>query len=403
MAPLDRVYLDHNATTPLASFLPVQIAEWLKLWGNPSSIYGEGRKSRTLLRESRKKVASALGVHPLEVVFTSGGSEGNSTVIKGVYFGLRSPRHLSASNGRKKYLHASVEHPSVRKSFEFLAAQGAQVETIPVSRDGEIDLARYEELLDESTALVSVMLANNETGHVFPIAKMAQMAHKVGALFHTDAVQGLGKIPVQPAELGVDYATFSAHKFYALKGAGCIYIKRGSIFENLLHGGGQERGRRGGTENLMAVASLAAMMDFLPEVSSRAPQMAELRDYMERSILERIPKVAITGAQGLRLPNTSNMVIDGIDGESLLMNLDLKGFSVSTGAACSSGNPEPSPVLLAMGLSREEAQSSMRVGLGWSTTKEQVDAFVDTLASTVAHLRSVLSEMQKEKEGREWS
>lgn len=381
-----RVYLDHNATTPLASFLPEQVQAWLSLWGNPSSIHEDGRRARSILRDTRRKIAEVLEVHPLEIVFTSGGSEGNSTIIKGVFYGLQ---HSIHRENRKRYLVSTVEHPSVQKAFAFLESQGAIVERIPVSRNGEIDLDTYSKLLDDEVALVSVMLANNETGHIFPIRQMAEMAHYKGALFHTDAVQGLGKIQVKPEELGVDYATFSGHKFYSLKGAGFIYIKRNSPFENLIHGGGQERGRRGGTENLLSLASLGAMMDYLPEVKARGEKMKILRDKMERDILERLDDVVITGQSGNRIPNTSNLILKGVDGESLLMNLDLKGFSVSTGAACSSGNPEPSPVLLAMGLTRDEAQSSLRIGLGWSTTEEQIDAFVDTLESTVNYLRSL--------------
>lgn len=336
------------------------------------------------MRESRDKIARLLNVNPLELVFTSGGSESNNLAIKGVYWNLR-----STGQTRNRYLFSEVEHPSVRRTAEWLAAQGAEIEYISVDREGRIDLNDFRARLDDRVALVSVMLANNETGTLFPIGEMAKAAHEVGALFHTDAVQALGKIAVDLRALGVDLASFSGHKFYALKGGGVVYTRRGLQIENLIHGGGQERHRRGGTENLLAIASLGFMCGFKDEIENRGREMERLRDHMEARILEEIRGVTLTAAQTPRLPSTSSFTIDGIDGETLLMNLDLRGFSVSTGAACSSGNPEPSPVLLAMGLSRAEAQSSLRVGLGWGTTEDDIERFVETLKTVVAHVRTL--------------
>lgn len=383
-----QIYLDHNATSPIAERVRDRIPVWIENWGNPSSIHQAARGPKALLRESRDKVARILGVNPLELIFTSGGSEANNLAIKGVFESFTGP-DLSGRGFRNHYLFSSVEHPSVRRTAEYLRARGAEVEFIPVSRQGSIDLADFATRVSERTALVSVMLANNETGNIFPIKEMARIAHEKGALFHTDGVQALGKIPVDLRDLDVDLASFAGHKFYALKGCGVLYARRGVKLESLIHGGGQERHRRGGTENILAIASLGAMCELKDEVLARGEEMECLRDHMERRILAEIPRVSLTGAESPRLPNTSSLVLPGVDGETLLMNLDMRGFAVSTGAACSSGSPEPSPVLLAMGLSRDEAQWSLRVGLGWSTCQEEVDRFVDTLKDVVHHVRSL--------------
>lgn len=384
------IYLDHNATSPISETVRDRLSEWVQNWGNPSSIHQAGRGPKALMREARDKVARMLNVNPLEIVFTSGGTEANNLALKGVFEMMQDPLKLQSffQKYRNRYLISAVEHPSVKRTAEYLKSRGADVREIPVHRDGSIDLEAYQELLNEDTALVSVMYANNETGNVFPIGKLAKLAHKYGALFHSDCVQALGKIPLDLPRYGVDLATISGHKFYALRGSGALFVRRGIPIESLIHGGGQERHRRGGTENLLAIASLGAMCELKDQVEVRAEGLRRLRDHMEARILSEISNVHLTGAESERLANTSSMVIPGVDGETLLINLDMRGFAVSTGAACSSGSPEPSPVLLAMGLSREEAQSSLRLGLGWSTTEEEVDQFVDTLKDVVAHLRS---------------
>jgi cysteine desulfurase len=381
-------YLDHNATTPLDALVRAGVSQWLEAWGNPSSIHQAGRLPKLIIREARDKIARMLGVHALEVVFTSGGTEANNLALKGVW-DFHSKSLLETGPRRKRVLISSVEHPSVRRTAEALTSRGAQVDFIPVSREGVIDLGAYEAMLGEDVLLVSVMLANNETGNVFPVGRMAELAHAKGALFHSDCVQALGKMPLNLAGLGVDLATFSGHKFYALKGAGFLYVRRGVQLESLIHGGGQERHRRGGTENVLAIASLGAMCDRRDEITPMAAHMKNLRDTFEARVRAEINDVTITGAVGERIGNTSSLVIPGVDGETMLMNLDLLGFAVSTGAACSSGSPEPSPVLLAMGLTRSEAQASLRIGVGWGTTSEQVDAFVGALKDVVARLRGI--------------
>lgn len=382
-----RIYLDHNATAPLAQQVVEMVPRWLQDWGNPSSIHFAGRGPKTLLRSSRELIANMVNATPLEIVFTSGGSEANNLALKGVFESYQKTG-LIPRPFRNRYLISAVEHPSVRRTAEILRERGAEVELIPVDRNGQIDLNWLAEAIDERTALVSVMLANHETGNLLPLRQIADLAHAKGALLHSDCVQALGKIPVDVRALGVDLASFSGHKFYSLKGCGFLFIRKGATIESLIHGGGQERHRRAGTENLLAIAALGTMCEMKDDVASRGEFVRTLRDTLEQRVLEEIPGTSLTGAEGARIPNTSSLVIDGVDGETLLMNLDMRGFSVSTGAACSSGSPEPSPVLLAMGLKRSEAQSSLRVGLGWGTSAREVELFVETLKSVVHHLRS---------------
>lgn len=391
-----RVYLDHNATTPLATSLAEQVPNWLTHWGNPSSIHQSGRGPKALLRQAREQVARMINSSPLEIVFTSSGTEANNFALNGVIEYLHKMKIMEKKFGSivtprsicNRILVSSVEHPSVCRTAEALQSRGVEVDILPVNRKGEIDLQIFDNMLSENTALVSAMLANNETGVIFPIKKMAEIAHRKGILFHSDCVQALGKIALDIKDLGVDLASFSGHKFYSLKGAGFLYVRKGLSIESLIHGGGQERHRRGGTENLLAIVALGAQCALRDQVAPRALEMANLRDHLEVRIKNEISGVSITTDISDRLPNTSSLIIAGVDGETLLMNLDMRGFSVSTGAACSSGSPEPSPVLLAMGLSRAEAQSSLRVGIGWESTQAELDLFVDTLKEVVLHLRS---------------
>jgi len=393
----DRVYLDHNATSPLALGLVEELGRWSRSWGNPSSIHWDGRAPKNLLREARQRVAKLVGANPLEVVFTSGGSEANNLALKG-FHGARAVSEVPGERlaDRSQFIVSAVEHPSVRKTVDYLTRWGVQVRVIGVDRDGQIDLDSYAEALKTPTALVSVMYANNETGTIFPIQKMTKMAHEAGAIFHCDAVQALGKAVVDVKKWGVDLASFSAHKFYGLKGAGCLYVRQGLQLESLIHGGGQERGRRAGTENVMAIAAMGWMAQAADQIEERAGAMKALRDEFEQILLARISDSRIIASPGKRLPNTTSIQIDGIDGETLLMNLDMAGFAVSTGAACSAGSPEPSPVLLAMGFSRKEAQSSMRLSIGWGTTREELARFVETLQVTVQRLRSLRDAVKDE-------
>ena len=375
----ERIYLDHNATTPLSARVREAIINHLDSWGNPSSIHIDSRAPKTILRETRKLFAEIFKCSPLELIFNSGASEGNNTVLKSVWAKYQLEKN--------EYIISSVEHPSVTKSAQYLESLGAVIHWIPVSRSGQLDLNFVKHKISNKTALISCMFANNETGTLFPIKELAQMAEQNQILFHVDCVQALGKADLSLAEQKIDYATFSAHKFYALKGCGLLYVRKGAPLTNLIHGGGQERARRGGTENVLAVAALQASLQNYGLLSSKKQFIENLRNEMEKSILSTISGVQITAAESPRLANTSSLVIPGVDGETLLMSLDLKGFSVSTGAACSSGNPEPSPVLLAIGLSREEAQCSLRISLGWETTEDQIQSFIKILSEVVERIR----------------
>lgn len=379
-----KTYLDFNATTPLSLEVAGKVPEVLQIWGNPSSIHWAGQATKTVLREARQNVAAALGVSPLELIFTSGGSEANNTVLQSFF-------EKSRDLERNEFITTEIEHPSILKALAHLRELGAVVHTISIDREGQLDWEHFQTVLSEKTALVSMMLANNETGLLLPIREIAEKAHAVGAKMHTDAVQALGKIPLNLQELGVDFASFSAHKFYALKGIGVLYSKKGNDLRPLIFGGGQERHRRGGTENTLGIWSLGFMTGKHAEIARKAECVRFLRDHLEARITSEISNVKITHGNASRLPNTSSLVISGIDGETLLMSLDVKGYAVSTGAACSSGSPEPSPVLLSLGLSRDEAQSSLRVSLGWTTTQEEIESFVDTLKGVVERLRELKS------------
>lgn len=385
-----RVYLDHNATTPLAPSLKQRWPDLFELWGNPSSIHTDSRPAKQWLRETRQKIATILGSSSLEIIFNSGASEGNNTVLKSVW-NFVSKNGSGGETSRNEFIISQIEHPSVIKTAEYLESCGAVVHYVPVSKTGVLDLDFIKSKLSEKTALVSVMYANNETGTVFPIEQISKLAHDVGALMHADCVQLFGKSTVDFKTLNVDYATFSAHKFYALKGTGFTYVKKNSPWVPLIHGGGQERSRRGGTENILGIAALGIALENFDQFEEKINTMTQLRNKMEQQILELIPEVSITCADSARLSNTSSLVINGVDGETLLMSLDLKGFAVSTGAACSSGNPEPSPVLLAIGLTRDQAQNSLRVSLGWHNTEQEIEQFVKTLEATVKKLRDINS------------
>ncbi len=377
------IYFDYNATTPVDPIVLEKVPQWLSMWGNPSSIHWHGRGPKKMLREARRSLAQFFECHPLELVFTSGGSESNNLAIKG-----------SLQEIKKKYptrrvvVIGGIEHPSVRNQAEQIESMGFQVRWIPVDREGRYDLELFKNSVDDQVALVSVMLANNEIGVIAPLESMIEWAHQQGAFFHSDMVQGLGKLPLDLKTYPVDLASFSSHKVYAMKGAGLLYIKKGTPFSGLTAGGSQERGRRAGTENLPAIASFAEMVNAI-SAEEVVRSLAPLRDQFESLISESIPGVKILGQSVERLCNTSCFLIDGANAESLLMNLDIRGFSVGTGAACSSGNPEPSPVLLSMGLIRSEAQSSLRISLGKDTTLYQVQELARNLKEVVDHLRQL--------------
>ena len=382
MAYSSQVYLDYNATAPLRPAALRGAEKAFAQWGNPSSVHQSAAGAKSLLWSSRQSIANFLGCHPLELVFTSGATEANNQALKAVF---------EAAEGEKKEIMISaVEHPSVMAAAESLSEQGLKVHVIPVSREGFLDEGFFERHLSEKTLLVSIMIANNETGTLFPIKKLAKTAHKKGALFHSDMVQALGKKLFNLKDLSIDLASFSAHKCHALKGCGVLYCRRGLSLGSFLHGGPQERGRRAGTENLPGIASLGNLLAEEGERILRENEKIKgLRDEMESRILSLIPGVRVIGGEASRLGNTSCLYIPGAEGETLLMNLDLKGFSVSVGSACNSGKLGSSSVLRAMGLTEKEARSCMRVSLGCGSAKGDLNRFVEALKESVERLRGL--------------
>ncbi len=386
---MKRVFLDHNATTFPSKDVVKAITDF-KDWGNPSSIHSSGRRARSKILQAKREIAKILGVSPGELSFTSGGSESNNSVIRGLVNRL-------ISKGSTHIISSRSEHPSVYKTLTHIQESfpDIKVHYCPIDYKKGLDYNFLEETLKNNpVGLVSLMAANNETGEIYDIKKIRFLIEKHTlksrrTYLHSDMVQTLGKMPFDIKDLGVDFASFSAHKFYALQGVGVLYHKKGSGFEPLITGGGQERGRRAGTENLMAIHAMGLQFNALKNLDSKLKEIESLRDYMETKIKSSIDRVMILASDRKRLCNTSLILIDSAHGETLLMNLDLMGFDVSTGAACSSGNPEPSPVLRALGLSLKEASESLRVSLGWSTTKEDIDSFVEHLVKVVEKIRSI--------------
>lgn len=345
-----------------------------EVYGNASSIHHFGQTARKMLDDARKQVAGMLGAEPQEIVFTSGGTEADNLAILGV-----------ASGTAGHVVTTTFEHPAV------LAAAGQLDHTlVPVDAHGMVDPDAIRRALRPETKVISVMHANNEVGTIQPIAEIAQIAAEAGVLMHSDGVQAVGKLPVNVAELGVGLYAISGHKIGAPKGVGALYVRKGVALRPMMFGGRHERERRAGTENVAGIVALGRAAEWLAdEGDAETRRQGALRDRLERSILDRIPDTRVNGAGSRRVTNTTNIRFEGIDSDALLIALDLTGFAVSSGAACSSGAPEPSHVLLAMGLNRLEARSSIRFSLGRSNTIEQVDALVEALVDSVAHLRKL--------------
>jgi cysteine desulfurase len=379
-----RVYLDHNATTPLAPAVLEAMAEALAgTFGNPSSVHRYGQQAKAAMDEARAAVAALLGADPSEVVFTSGGTEADNLALRGMA--------EAEADGRRHLVVSAIEHEAVLNTARALARRGWQVTYLPVDRAGYVQPDTLEAAMTPETVLVSVMHANNETGTLQPIAALADIAHRHGARFHTDAVQTVGKVPVDVGALGVDLLSLSAHKFHGPKGAGALWIRRGTRLVPTLTGGRQERNRRAGTENVPAIVGLgaAARLAGAKLDAGEGSRLAALRDRLEAGILDRIPGTAVNGGPGPRVPNTTNVSFEGIEAEALLIALDLEGIAVSTGSACSSGSLEPSHVLRAMGLPPHRVQSALRFSLGATTTETEIDHVLDVLPGLVARLRQL--------------
>ena len=376
-------YFDHNATTPVSpEVLEALLGATRDVYGNASSIHYQGQQAKQYLEAARRQVASLLNAKPQEIVFLSGGTEADNLAIFGtVRYAPRAKKHVITT---------AFEHPAVLGACAQLEREGVEVTRLPVSGAGLVDPEDVRRALRPETVLISVMHANNELGTLQPIAEIARIAREAGVLMHSDGVQALGKAPVDVEALGVDLYSITGHKVYAPKGEGALFVRKGTRLRSVQFGGHHERDRRPGTENVPGAVALGRAAEWIAaNLAAEAGRLRSLRDRLESAVLARVPACGVNGAGAPRTPNTSNIYFDNVDGEAMVIALDLKGFSVSGGAACSSGAAEPSHVLTAIGLAPERARASIRFSLGRQNTAEQVDALVDAIAATVAHLRHV--------------
>ena len=376
---MERIYLDHNATTPVdPRVLEAMLPALREGFGNASSLHWFGQQARAALDQARAEVARLIGANPAEIVFTSSGTEADNTALRGSAAAAREPR--------RKIVTTTIEHHAVMNTAKALAEEGVPVESVRAGAGGVVDLDDLRAKADARTALVAMMLANNETGIVEPVAEAVRVAREHGALVHCDAVQAVGKITVDVRALDVDTLALSAHKIYGPKGVGALYVKRGTRLKAFVRGGSQERNRRAGTENVAGIVGLGRAAELArEEMAGEAARLAGLRDRLEARLLA-LPG-ALRNGEGPRVPNTTNLSFAEVEAESLVMALDMAGLAVSTGAACAAGAVEPSHVLRAMGLPLERVQASLRFSLGRTTTAEQVDRAAEIVAEAVDRQR----------------
>jgi cysteine desulfurase len=381
--PGKRIYLDHAATTPIRpEVLSAMLPMMTDVFGNPSSFYENGRSAKHVLEDAREKVAACLNADPSEIYFTSCGTESDNWAIKGTALALQNRgRHLITTR---------IEHHAVLHSCEALAKQGFEITWLDVDSDGIVDPRAIDAAIRPDTILVSVMMANNEIGTIQPIAEIAAICRSRKVLFHSDAVQAAGALPIDVQVLGADMLSFSAHKMYAPKGVGALYMHKGTRIDNFMDGGAQERGRRGGTENVASIVGFARAFELaVQEMPKNNAYLASLRDNLIDGILFRIPHSRLNGHRTLRLPNNANFSFQFIEGESILLMLDHYGYECSSGSACTSGSLDPSHVLLAIGLPHEIAHGSLRVTFGHQNTLEHVQNLIHDLSIIVQRLRDM--------------
>jgi len=378
-----KVYLDHNATTPVHPEVRKAIEPYLDdQFGNPSSIHWAGRDVRKGVEDARQEIASFFGCQPLEVVFTSSGTESDNLAVKGIAY--------RKGNTGKHIITSQVEHPAVINTCRFLETQGFRVTYVPVNRYGIVEPDSIRDALAGDTILVSVMYANNETGDIMPVPEIGAIAREAGVVMHTDAVQAAGKIPIDFGTLPVDLLTFSGHKVNALKGTGGLIVRKGVEIEAITHGGHQERGRRGGTENVAGIVAMGKSFQILKEgMEEEVAETRRLRDRFEKGLFGRIPELVLNGHPTQRLPNTVNISFRFVEGEAMLLNLDMMGIACSSGSACTSGSLEASPILLAMGADPTDAQGALRFSLGRGNSEEDIDYAVDAIETVVNKLRAL--------------
>jgi cysteine desulfurase len=377
-----RIYLDHNATSPVRpEALEAMLPFFRQRFGNPSSIHGFGQEAHRALDCARQAVAALIHADPEEIIFTSGGTEADNQVLRGA---VRCPREH-----RPHVVTSVVEHPAVLETCGTLEKEGTKISYVPVDRHGRVDPAAVTAALTEGTVLVSLMLANNDVGTIQPVQRVAALTRSRGILVHTDAVQAAGRVPLHVRELGVDLLSLSGHKLGGPKGSGALYVRRGVALPPLLLGGAQERRRRAGTENVPALVGFGKACEIAArDLHADAERMRARRDRLQAAISDRFPGTVVNGHPEERLPNTLNMSFPGLDGDSLIMGLDVLGLAVSAGSACASGTQDPSPVLLAMGLDRATAGASVRFSLGPETTEADIDGAVEAVTEVVRRLHA---------------
>ncbi|MCX7720297.1 MAG: cysteine desulfurase NifS [Dictyoglomus thermophilum] len=384
-----KVYLDYAATTPIRKEVYEEMKLFLKeKFGNPSSIHNFGREVKKAIEEAREKIAKAIGAESDEIIFTSGGTESNNMAIKGVAFALsHKGRHIITSQ---------IEHHAVLEPCHFLEKIGFEITYLPVDKEGYVDPDDLKKAIRKDTILISIMHANNEIGTIEPIREISNIAKEHDIYFHTDAVQTVGHIPVNVNDLGVDLLSLSAHKFYGPKGIGALYIRKGTRIEPIIHGGSQENNKRAGTENVAGIIGMGKALELaISEMEKEQKRLTELRDYFINQVEKRIPEVYLNGPRVNRLPNNINFSFAQVEGETLLLHLDLEGIAVSTGSACSSKSLEPSHVLSAIKLPAKLAQGSIRFTIGLYTQKEDLDYTIKVLENTIEKLRSISPDRQE--------
>ena len=389
---MNRVYLDYNATTPVEpEVLDAMLPYFSGEFGNASSIHSFGQKARAAVETAREQVAALIGARPQEIFFTSGGTESDNHAI----FGIAGP----SANGGKSRAHvitSFVEHEAVLNACQALEKQGVDVTYLHVDQDGLIDLEDLRGAIRKETALITIMHANNELGTIQPLGEIGRIAKDADVYFHSDSVQSAGKIPIDVNQFQLDLLSVSGHKLYAPKGVGALYVRGGTRLKQLLYGGHHQRGMRPGTENVAGIVGLGRAAEIARQsLTNDAKRLSALRDQLEYGLLHRVPQSRINAARAPRTPNTANLVFPGVEGEALLIALDLKGLACSTGAACSSGAVEPSHVLTAIGLPAEEARASLRFSLGRHTTKAEIDLALQIVPAAVEQLRKLSPTYQK--------
>lgn len=393
-----QVYMDYNATTPIHPEVKKVMIESFDIFGNGSSMHGFGREAGMRIEMARKQIAHLINAEPDEIIFTAGGSESDNTVLK--YVGCQNKscgsKGCCAGCGKTEIITTPIEHPAILETSKFLAENGITTKFMKVDSTGRVNPEELYELITDKTALVSVMAANNEIGTLQDIKRIAQIAHEKGVLFHTDAVQAIGKIKIDVKEMGIDYLSMSGHKIYAPKGIGILYAKKGAPYCPFLHGGHQEAGRRAGTLNttgIMAIGKAAELAE--QELVEESARLLKLRNRLKAGIMASIPDIKINGNQEHTLPNTLNVSFIGAEGESILLYMDLEGIAVSTGSACSTGSLLPSHVLMATGVDAELAHGSIRFSLGRENTEEDIDYVLEKLPPIIERIRKMSTVYKK--------